>query len=63
MQSVFNLIVDSLMDIHVMVNWQLSQRVSADTCHLTVSQAQAYKLIEVTCFFKIIKIQRSIFQR
>ena len=37
-QSVFNLIVDILMDIHVMVNWQLSKRASADQCHLTVSQ-------------------------
>ena len=37
-QSVFNLIVDILMDIHVMVNWQLSKRVSADQCHMTVSR-------------------------
>ena len=37
-QSVFNLIVDILMDVHVMVNWQLSKRVSADQCHMTVSR-------------------------
>ena len=37
-QSVLNLIVDIL----VMVNWQLSRRVSADQCHMTVSQAQVY---------------------
>ena len=37
-QSVFNLIVDILMDIHVMANWQLSKRVSADQCHMTVSR-------------------------
>ena len=52
-QSVFNLIVDILMDIHVMVNWQLSKRVSADQCNLTVSLAHVYKLIELTCFLKL----------
>ena len=52
MQSVFNLIVDCLMDIHVMVNWQLSQRVSADTCHLTVSQAHASVQTHWGAFFK-----------
>ena len=33
-QSAFNLIVDFLMNIHVMVNWQLSKRVYPDQCHL-----------------------------
>ena len=44
-QSVLNLIVD----IHVMVNWQLSKRVSADQCHLTVSQAQLFSSLRLTC--------------
>ena len=52
-QSVFNLVVEILMDIHVMVNWQLSKRVSADQCHLTVSWAQK-QLIELMCFLKVI---------
>ena len=38
-QSVFNLIVNILMAIHVMVNWQLSKRVSADQCHMNVLRA------------------------
>ena len=38
-QSVFNLIVDIVMDIHVMVNWQLSKRIFADECHMTVSRS------------------------
>ena len=44
-QSVSDLKVDILMDIHVMVKWQLSKRVSADQYHLTVLR----ELIEVTC--------------
>ena len=43
--SVLNLIVD----IHVMVNWQLSKRVSADQCHLIVSQAQLFSSLRLTC--------------
>lgn len=35
---VFNL----ALDIHVMVNRQLSKRVSSDQCHMTVSRAQVY---------------------
>ena len=35
-QSVFNLLVDILMDIYVMVDWQLSKSVSADQCHQSV---------------------------
>ena len=51
-KSVFNLIVN----IHVMVNWQLSnvKRVSADQCHMTVSGAQVYnslRWIQLRCFF------------
>ena len=51
-KSVFNLIVN----IHVMVNWQLSnvKRVSADQCHMTVSRAQVYnslRWIQLRCFF------------
>ena len=41
-QSVFNLIVDILMDIHVIVNRQLSKRVSTEQSHLTVSRIQVY---------------------
>ena len=52
-QSVFNLIVDILMDIHVMVNWQLSKRVSADPCHMTVSQAQVYNSFRWHVFVKL----------
>ena len=48
-QSVSDLKVDILMDIHVMVKWQLSKRVSADQCHLTVLR----ELIEVTCFLML----------
>ena len=53
-KSVFNLIVN----IHVMVNWQLSnaKRVSADQCHMTVSRAQVYnslRWIQLRCFFSV----------
>ena len=41
-QSVFNLMLDILIDVHVMFNWQLSKRLSTDQCHLTVSQNQVY---------------------
>ena len=37
-----NLIVDILMDIHVMVNWQLSKRVSADQCQKAVLRDQVH---------------------
>ena len=33
-QSVFNLIVDLLMGIHIMANFELSKRVSADQCYM-----------------------------
>ena len=36
--------LDILINFHVMVNWQLSERVSAEQCHMTVSGAQVYKL-------------------
>ena len=49
-QSVLNLIVDILMDTHVVVNWQLSKRVSIDQCHLTVSRAQVYNLLRWRVF-------------
>ena len=42
-QSACNLTVNIFMDIHVMVNWQLSKRPSTDQCHLTVSRAQVHK--------------------
>ena len=48
-QSVFNLIVD----IHVMVNWQLWKRVSADQCHMSVSRAQVYYALRSLAFFKV----------
>ena len=47
--SVFNLIVD----IHVMVNWQLSKRVSIDQCHMTVSQGQVYNSLRWPVFLKL----------
>ena len=49
-QSVFNLIVDILMNIHVMANWQLSQRVSADQCHMTLPYAQVYNSVQWCVF-------------
>ena len=50
-----NLIADILMNIHVMLNWQLSKKASADQCHLAVLRAQfIVQLIEVTCFFQVI---------
>ena len=52
-QSVFDLIVDILMDTHFMVNWQLSKRVSADPCHMTVSQAQVYNSFRWHVFLKL----------
>ena len=48
-QSVSDLKVDILMDIPVMVKWQLSKRVSVDQCHLTALR----ELIEVTCFLML----------
>ena len=53
-QSAFNLIVDILVDIHVIVNRQLSKTESADQSHLTVLQAQSAQLIEVTCLLVLI---------
>ena len=46
-QSVFNFIVDNHPYGHpcLMVNRQLSKRVSADQCHLTASRAKVYKLL------------------
>ena len=43
------------MDIHIMVTWQLSKRVSADQCHMTVSWASSVQVIKVTYFFKVIR--------
>ena len=53
-QSVFKMILDILMDINVMVNWQLSKRVSTDQCHLSVSWLKCTTRWGVTCFFKVI---------
>ena len=47
--------VDILIDIHVMVNWQLSKRVSADQCYLIVSQAKVYNSLRWSVFFKVIR--------
>ena len=52
-QSVFNLTVDILMDIHVMVNWQLSKRVCTDQCHLTVPRDQVYNSSRWRVFLKL----------
>ena len=49
-QSVFNFIVDIPMDIHIMVNWQLSKRASAVQCHMTVSWAQVYNSLRWRVF-------------
>ena len=43
--------------IHVMVNWQLSKRVSANQCHMTVSQAQVHNLVRWCVFFQVIPHQ------
>ena len=40
-----------LMDIHVIVNWQLSNRVSTDQCHMTVLQGQVYNSLQWRAFF------------
>ena len=49
-QSVFKLIVDSLMDLNVVFNWQLSKRVSADQCQLTVLLPQVYNSLRWRIF-------------
>ena len=48
-QSVFNLIVD----IQVMVSWQLSKKVSTDQCHMVVSRAQKYNSLWWRVFLKL----------
>ena len=53
-KSVFNLTFDILMDIHVMINWQLSKRVSADRFNLTVSLTQVFNAW-VDVLFKVIR--------
>ena len=40
-----------LMDIHVIVNWQLSNRVSTDQCHMTVLPGQVYNSLQWRVFF------------
>ena len=52
-QSVFNLIVDILRNILVMVNWQLSERVSVDQCHLTLSPALVYNSLRWRAILKL----------
>ena len=54
-QSVFNLIVDNDPYGHpcLMVNWQLSKRISADQCHLTALRAKAYDLLGWRVFLKL----------
>ena len=40
-----------LLDIHVIANWHVSNRVSTDQCHMTVLRVQAsVQLMEVTFF-------------
>ena len=51
-QSAFNFIEGIPMDIHVMVNWQLSKRVSADRCYSVIA-ASSVQLTEVTGFIKL----------
>ena len=41
--AVFNLILD----MHALVNCQLSKKVFADHCHMTVSRAQVYNSLKV----------------
>ena len=45
-----------LMDIHVIVNWQLSNRVSTDQCHMTVLPGQVYNSLQWRVFFKVIQL-------
>ena len=42
--SVFNLTVDT----HIMGNWQITKRISADQCHTTVQTGSNVQLIEAT---------------
>ena len=51
-QSAFNFIEGIPMDIHVMVNWQLSKRVSADRCYSVIA-ASSVQLTEVTGFINL----------
>ena len=37
--------------VHVMVNWQLSKKVSADQCHMTASWAQVYNSLRWHKFY------------
>ena len=50
-QSEFNLIVGILIDIHVMVDWQLPKRLFADQCHMTVSRDQVLSSLR-WCIFQ-----------
>ena len=45
-----------LMDIHVIVNWQLSNRVSTDQCHMTVLLGQVYNSLQWHVFFQVIQL-------
>ena len=42
-----------VLDIHVMVNWHLSKKVSADQCYMTVSWAQVYNSSRWRNFLKL----------
>ena len=53
-QSVL-VIVGILMDDHVMVKRQLSKRASTDQCHLPIIAGSSVQLVEMTCFFKVIR--------
>ena len=53
----FNLIVD----IHVMVAWQMSKRASADQCHLTVTRAQVHNSSRLCHFLKLSADQKEMY--
>ena len=42
-----------VIDVHVMVNWRLSKKVSAHKCHMTVSRAQVYNSSRWRYWFSI----------
>ena len=44
-----------IMNFHVIVNWQLSEKASAEQCHMTVSWAQVYHLLRWRVF-KVIRL-------
>ena len=47
-RHILTVFTELVLYIHVMVNLQLSKRVSADQCHMTLSRAQVYNSLS-TC--------------